>query len=147
MVQISDFEQLFNTMLQLGKLMSQHTQETHEERSATILQFSALNFIREHSDSTVSELSESLQLSKSSATQLVERLVKLTLADRINDKEDRRIIRLSITKAGEKQLSTLKDKLLERMQKIFSKIPAKDTRELIRIHTTLIEALKRENNK
>ncbi len=144
MSNLPDFEQLFNTMLQLGKLMSQHTQQTHEERTATILQFSALNFIKEQPSATISDLSVPLQLSKSSATQLVERLVKLGLVGRINDTEDRRIIRLSITENGEKEFAALKKKMMDKMQRIFSKIPAKDLRELIRIHTNLIETLKKE---
>lgn len=142
----SDFEQLFNTMLQLGKLVSQQTQESHDERTATILQFSALNFIKEQPSATVSDLAMPLLLSKSSATQLVERLVKLGLVERANDPDDRRIIRLSITSNGEKEFSTLRNIMLEKMKRIFSKLPAKDTRELIRIHMNLIEALKKEQN-
>ncbi len=141
-----DFEQLFNTLLALGKLMSQQTQESHEERSATILQFSALNFIKEQPNATVSDLAVPLQLSKSSATQLVERLVKLGLVERTNDSDDRRIIRLNITNNGEKEFSALRNKMLEKMKRIFSKLPANDLRELIRIHSNLIETLKKEQN-
>lgn len=142
----SDFEQLFSTMMQLGKLMSQQTQETHEERTATMLQLMALQFLKEQPNGTVSELAKLLELSKSSATQLIERLAKAGLVKRINDKEDRRIVRLVITENGEKEFIALKKKLMEKMQKIFSKIPAKDLRELIRIHTNLIETLKNEQN-
>lgn len=142
----SDFEQLFATMMQLGKLMSQQTQETHEERIATMLQLMALQFLKEQPNGTVSELAKLLELSKSSATQLIERLAKAGLVERINDKEDRRIVRLVITEDGEKEFLALKKKLMKKMQKIFSKIPAQDLRELIRIHSNLIETLKKEQN-
>ena len=144
MTSTSDIEQLFSTLLQLGKLMSQHTQETHEERTSTMLQFSALQFLKEQSNGTVTELAKYLKLSKSSATQLVERLEKAGLVERINDQEDRRIVRLVITQGGEKELISLKEKLIGKMKKIFSKIPAQDIRELIRIHTNLIESLRKE---
>ncbi len=140
----SDFEQLFSTMMQLGKLMSKHTQETHEEQSATMLQLIALQFLKEQPNGTVSDLANFLKLSKSSTTQLVERLVKAGSAERVNDTEDRRIIRLNITENGEKEFVMLKNKMMEKMQRIFSKVPAKDIRELIRIHTNLIETLKKE---
>ena len=142
----SDIEQLFSTMMQLGKLMSQHTQETHEEQSVTMLQLMALQFLKEQPNGTVSDLADFLKLSKSSTTQLVERLVKAGSVERINDTKDRRIIRLNITEDGEKEFATLKSKMMERMQKILYKIPAKDIRELLRIHTNLIETLKKEQN-
>ena len=143
---ISDLELLFNTMTQLGKLISQHTHLSHEEKAATLLQFSALKFIRDNKNTTVSDLAEKLQLSKSSATQLSERLVKSSSVKRINDTSDRRIVRLEITEAGREQIVELKRKMIEKMKKVFSKIPAKDIRELIRIHNDLIETLKKEHN-
>lgn len=142
----SDFEQFFSTMMQLGKLMSQQTQETHEERTATMLQLMALQFLKEQPIGIVSDLANFLKLSKSSTTQLVERLVKVGFVKRIHDKEDRRIVRLNITKDGEKEFEVLKNKMMEKMQKILSRIPAKDLHELIRIHTNLIETLKKEQN-
>ena len=145
MTSTSDIEQLFGTMLQLGKLMSQQAQETHEEKAATMLQFLTLQSLKERPNGTVTDLCNFLNLSKSSATQLIERLVKSDLVQRVDDPQDRRIIRLSITKSGEKESVALKKKLMDKMLKIFSKVPAKDLRELIRIHTNLIETLKGEH--
>jgi len=146
MTNTPDFEQLFNTMMQLGKLMSKQTHETHEEHTATMLQLMALQFLKEYPNGTVSDLANFLKLSKSSTTQLVERLVKVESVERINDTEDRRIIRLNITENGQNEYIALKKKLMDKMQKIFSKIPTKDIRELIRIHTNLIETLKKEQH-
>lgn len=146
MVNQSDTEQLFSSMMQLGKLMSKYTQETHEEQTATILQLIALQFLKEQPNGTVSELANYLKLSKSSATQLVERLVKAGSVERTMDVKDRRIIRLNITDIGEKEYVAIRKKFMEKMQKIVSKIPAKDVRELIRIHTNLIETLTKEQN-
>lgn len=142
----SDIEQLFNTMMQLGKLMSQRTPETHEERTSTMLQFAALNFVKEQPSSTVSDLAHFMQLSKSSATQMVERLVRAGLMERVDDKDDRRIIRLTVTPLGEKEYTVLHGKMLEKMKVFTAKIPTKDLKELIRIHTNLIETLKKEQN-
>lgn len=144
MARASDLEKLFNTMLQFGKLMSQSTQETHEERTATMLQFSALHFLKDQPNDTVTNLATSLKLSKSSATQLIERLVKLSLVKRTHDSEDRRVIRLNITEKGKKECIILKRQMIQKMQKFFSKIPAKDLKELVRIHTNLVKTLRNE---
>jgi len=146
MAATSDIEQLFGTMLQLGKLMSQQTQETHEEKAATMLQFFALHFLKDRPNGTVTNLCKFLNLSKSSATQLIERLVKARLVRRIDDRKDRRIIRLSITESGKNEFIVLKKKLMEKMHRIFSKVPQSDLQELIRIHTNLIKTFKKEQN-
>ncbi|HVT01725.1 MAG TPA: MarR family transcriptional regulator [Patescibacteria group bacterium] len=143
---IPDYDQLFASMLQLNKLIAQHTHETREEKIATMLQFAALNYIKDQPNIPVSDLCSHLQLSKSSATQLVERLVKSEFVERVDDKEDRRIIRLVITKNGEARLFDIKKNMVDKLKKIFSKIPAKDTRELIRIQNELIETLRKEHN-
>jgi DNA-binding MarR family transcriptional regulator len=142
----SDIEQLFATMMQLGKLMSQQARETHEEKKATMLQFMALHYLKGQSNGTPSEIGRLLELSKSSVTQLIERLVKAGFVKRVHDKEDRRNVRLNITESGEKEFVVLKKKMIGKMQRIFSKIPGKDLRELIRIQTNLVETLKKEQN-
>ncbi len=138
-------ERLFNTMMQFGKLITQRTHESHEERIATILQLSALNFLKTQPNATVGDLAHSLQLSKSSATQLVERLVRTCLVGRQHDKKDRRIVRLVLTGRGQKHILVLKKQILEKLSKIFSKVPKEDIKKLIRIYTDLIKRLKNED--
>jgi len=139
-------EQLFNTISQIRKLLENKAQESHEERTATIMQFSALKFLQTTKNSTVGDIAEYLKLSKSSTTQLIERLAKVGLVERVNDQEDRRVVHLTITTAGKQKIIDLKKKFLDKMNKIFSKIPEEDLIELIRIHTNLIETLQKEQN-
>lgn len=140
----NDFEQLFSITMQFGKLISRQTQATHEEKKATMLQLVALDFLKEEPNRTVSDFAYFLRLSKSSATQLAERLVDAGLVKRIHDNKDGRIIRLEITESGNKEYRILRLKIAGKMKKIFAKIPAKDVRELIRIYIDLVETLKKE---
>ena len=137
-------EQLFNTMGQLRKVLESRAHMIKDEKTATIMQYSALKFLKRNKNSTVSNLAIHLRLSKSSATQLVERLVKMNLVERVHDKNDRRIIHLTITPVGEQKIIELRKKFINNMEKIFSKIPEEDLKELIRIHTNLINALQEE---
>ena len=137
-------EQLFNTFGQLHKFLDAQTQESHDERIATFMQFSALKFLIEKNLSTVGDIAGQLKLSKSSATQLIERLVKAKLVKRMDDQKDRRIVRLTITLAGEREIINLKKKFIAKMSKILSKIPEQDLRELVRIHINLIDTLQKE---
>lgn len=139
-------EQLFSTVMQLRKLISQRTYKSHEEKVATMLQFSALHFLKDRLEISVGDLAQYLQLSKSSATQLIERLARMKLVKRVADKQDRRVIHLVITTKGKDEFLILKKKTMKKMNRILTKIPKKDVKDLIRIHTNLIEALKKENS-
>jgi DNA-binding MarR family transcriptional regulator len=141
---IKESEQLLNNMIQLGKFISGHTQESFEEKTATMLQFSALHFIKEQPKSTVSDLATQLKLSKSSATQLVERLEKSENIKKIEDRKDKRIIRLKISLKGEEEFKNLRKKKMEKIDALFSKMPKSDIKELIRIQNTLIRTLEGE---
>lgn len=137
-----ELETLFNTMMQLGKLMSQCTQESQEERVATMLQFSALSFIYEEANLTVTELSDSLKLSKSSTTQLIDRLVTAEMVEKVSDTKDKRITRVVLTGKGEEERIRLKHQFLSTLDEAFADIPKSDILELIRIHAKMINSLK-----
>jgi DNA-binding MarR family transcriptional regulator len=140
-------EQLFNTMGQLRKLLESQAQESHEERAATMMQYAALKSLKGNEKSTVGDIAVQLKLSKSSATQLIERLVKADLVERFHDQKDRRIVRVAITSAGEQKMLELRKKFIHKMSKIFSKIPDADLKKLVRIHANLITTLQKEQNK
>lgn len=138
----AEIERLFNSMIQLGRLMAQRAQESREEQMATTLQFAALSRIGEERI-TVTELADNLKLSKSSATQLVERLVQSKYVVRSRDQKDGRIIRLALTDNGIEHLRKLKKKFISVLHDAFSDIPKRDILELIRIHSEMIQSLKK----
>jgi DNA-binding MarR family transcriptional regulator len=118
-----------------------------EDRAATMLQFEALRSIQHDQKTTMGKLSSDLEVSLSSGTQLVERLVKLNLVKRESDKKDRRIIHLFLTALGKKELKKMEKKMQTRFQEIFSKVPKKDFKELIRIHKNLLDSLEKDSRK
>ena len=137
-------EELLNTMGQLRKLIESQSQESHVERAATIMQFSALKFLKDSTHCTVGDLGDHMKLSKSSATQLIERLAKAGLVNRTHDRKDRRIVHVTITPAGEQKIIDLKTKFMDKIGKILSKIPDEDLKELARIHANLVETLQKD---
>lgn len=140
----NSIEQLVSTMMQLGKLMKQLREDYRSEKPTTVLQFTALRLLKERDGTKVSDLSYHLKISKSSTTQLIERLVKSGLVKRVHGKKDRRVVLLIITPKGEKEFAQLRAEVIKRMSKFLSKIPEKDIDELIRIHTNIINTLKKQ---
>ncbi len=141
----SDTEKLAETLIQLGRFMMHFQQNTEKDHSSTMLQTFVLHFIQSNPNISIKDLVKILNISKSSATQLIERLVKSGFVKRDYDKEDRRIIHLKITSKGETELVILKKKKIDKIKHLFSKVPPEDIKELIRIHTNLLMQIKKEN--
>ena len=144
MSQQQHLEELFDTLGQLRKLLVSQTQESHEERAATAMQFAALKFLSGHFNATVGDVAAHMQLSKSSATQLSDRLVKAGYITRSEDSDDRRVVRLQLTAAGQQQLQTIKQHYLDKLGRVLGHVPEADLIELIRIHRTLINTIQEE---
>ncbi len=144
---LADIEQLFNSMMQLGKIFSQQPIMSAEEKSLTPWQFSVLHQLADQPGMPMSELAQIKHLSKSSATQIIERLVKSGFVERANDTHDRRLIRLKLTPVGEKELETMKMVMFKKMQEVFSVLSQEDIQTLIRIQTKLIETLNTDSAK
>ena len=59
-----------------------------------------LNFLGKHPKCTMSDVKKFLRMIPSAATRRIEKLVNFGLVKRIQDKEDRRLVRLELTKEG-----------------------------------------------
>lgn len=118
---------------------------SQEDKLTTILQVQGLSYLKKHSKATVGELASELMMSSPAITKFTDRLVNLGWIRRADDSDDRRIIRLFITSLGEKKLSQIQRKHLERMSEIFSLMPEKDIKELIRIMGNLTKKWEEKN--
>ncbi|OQY66128.1 hypothetical protein B6D29_03090 [Microgenomates bacterium UTCPR1] len=113
-----------------------------KDNAATLLQIEALKFIQSNSSCTVGSLARELEMSLSSMTQLVNRLVDKGWVDRKDNKVDRRITTLSLTKSGEKQIKKFMDKMFSSHYKVLASIPRNDLKEMIRIFSNITNSQK-----
>ncbi len=70
------------------------------ETGLTIPQFVALHVLQARGVCTIGEIADSCQLSPAATSHLVDRLVRLDLVHRVENAEDRRQKRVTLTKAG-----------------------------------------------
>lgn len=88
-----------------GRIRFQHLARQHR---LTSQQASVLLFIdRNGPETTMSECAEALQLSASSITSIVNRLVNLKLIQRGDRRDDRRVVSASLTISGQKIVRTI----------------------------------------
>lgn len=111
-----------------------------EDKAITLLQIQALTYIYEHPKTPVGSLANELTMSLSSVAQLTNRLADVHYIQRENSTNDRRIICLSITTEGAKQIEIYKKQLNKNHFKVLSAIPENDLKELVRIFTNILEA-------
>jgi MarR family transcriptional regulator, organic hydroperoxide resistance regulator len=71
-----------------------------EEFNITPPQFDALQYLVNNGDMTISELSSKLFLAPSTITDLVDRMEKSGLVERIRSNEDRRLVKVRVLKEG-----------------------------------------------
>jgi DNA-binding MarR family transcriptional regulator len=93
---------------------------------------------------TMSELSSTLNVPMSTATRIVDGLVKNDLAERVNDSNDRRIVRVGMSKNGRELYETGMAYNKQRISKLLKNFTAEEQEELLRLMNKLFEALLNE---
>lgn len=101
----------------------------------------ALSFIRDADNMTMSGFADSMKISASSATAFIDRLQKEGWVDRLNDPDNRKVVHLKLTPAGEKVLADNRQKKRRFLAEILALIPADDQTHLSRILSNIQTAL------
>ena len=110
-----------------------------EDKALTLLQVQALTYIHTHPKTPVGSLADELSMSLSSVAQLTNRLADAHYIQREDSPTDRRVICLSITQEGTRQMEVFKKQLEKNHFKVLSAIPENDLKELVRIFTNILE--------
>ncbi len=109
----------------------------------SFLQLETLNYVKENKKPPMKEVAGFLSVAPSSATPLINRLVKLGMLKRCFDKNDRRFIRLSLTSKGQKVLSEEFKKASAQMRKTLMKLNNKEQKNLVEIFQKLQKSYKK----
>ncbi|WP_318614365.1 MarR family transcriptional regulator [Sporosarcina sp. YIM B06819] len=73
-------------------------------------QFIALQWLFEHGDMTIGDLSNKMFLAFSTTTDLVDRMERNNLVKRVRDEQDRRVVRIHLLSEGERVIEEVIDK-------------------------------------
>jgi len=128
----SPIDQLSPLLLEMARMLRKKLIFDSEARFNP-LQFHALMVIRERDGITMKEFADALHITSPSATSFADRLVKLKWVKRRQDPGNRKLVRLEMTTAGAAMISSAMAHHGTVMRNLFSKLPEKDQRELVRI--------------
>ncbi|MFS0646884.1 MarR family winged helix-turn-helix transcriptional regulator [Siminovitchia sp. 179-K 8D1 HS] len=86
----------------ISAIVKQKGRELLTDYSITPPQFVALQWLFEEGDMTIGELSGKMFLACSTTTDLIDRMEKKMLVERVKDPKDRRVVRIHLLEKGEK---------------------------------------------
>ncbi|MFD1927235.1 MarR family winged helix-turn-helix transcriptional regulator [Sporosarcina siberiensis] len=94
----------------IAAIIKQKGRKILENYTITPPQFIALQWLFEHGDMTIGDLSNRMFLAFSTTTDLVDRMEKNNLVKRVRDEHDRRVVRIHLLAEGERVIEEVIDK-------------------------------------
>jgi DNA-binding MarR family transcriptional regulator len=89
-----------------------------------------LTLIDEYGNPSISNLGKKINVSKSQMTSRVDQLVSEGLIERVNDNQDRRIIRIQLTKNGKEFLRNSQKNIETNMNELIAPLSVEDLEDL-----------------
>lgn len=102
-------------------------------------QLQTLKFVHEHKNPLMKDVSGYLCVAPPSATALIDHLSKGEYLDRVADTNDRRIVRLKITKKGQAELKKSYQIMAKHLKDVLKVLNKKETENFITILEKLYE--------
>lgn len=90
---------------------------------------------------TMGELSSELSVPMSTATRIVDGLVKADMLERVQDANDRRIVRVGMSKNGRELYETGMEYNKQRISKLLKNFTAEEQAQLLKLMNKLFDAL------
>lgn len=111
----------------------------------SILRLEVLRYVSERKNPLMKEIADYFCITPPSATSLVNSLVKSGTLQRIEDKNDRRIIRLSITQKGKQEIKKRFREINNNMKNVLARLNLREQKELIKILEKLSKIYEKPN--
>ena len=126
----------------ISHLIKQKGREILSNYTITPPQFVALQWLHEFGDMTIGDLSTKMYLAFSTTTDLVDRMEKNELVQRIRDEQDRRVVRIHLLPEGERIIQEVIFKRQEYLREILVEFNEKEVVDLLNNLQKLHELMK-----
>ena len=121
----------FHAIRNITKAKSLHLDH---QNHITHSQWFVLTLIEHSKKTNIKEIAETLEMSSSAATQLVDVLVQAQLVLRQEDPEDRRSVQLELSPKGKTHIAATKEKRISEMAEVFDTLTDSELKEFVRLH-------------
>ena len=138
--QFSELSALFFTTRQI--IRQQLPPKGHADPNAW-LRFETLRFISDTENPTMHDVAHYLRVKAPSATSLIAHMARSGFISRKGEKTDKRIVRISLTATGKKEVAAYRLRCANTMRKAFFKLDDRELNELVAILRHLQEVHKK----
>ncbi|TWT08368.1 MarR family transcriptional regulator [Planococcus sp. CPCC 101016] len=125
----------------ISGIIKQKGREILNSYTITPPQFVALQWLFEHGDMTIGDLSNKMFLAFSTTTDLVDRMEKNELVVRIREEQDRRVVRIKLLKEGERVIEEVIQKRQEYLKTVLANFTEEEAVQfaglLEKLHTNM----------
>jgi MarR family transcriptional regulator, organic hydroperoxide resistance regulator len=134
-------------MRYISGIIKQNGRKILNNYPITSPQFVALQWLLEEGDLTIGELSNKISLAFSTTTDLVDRMERNELVERVRDSKDRRVVRIHVLEKGESIIEEVIQKRQEYLGEVLDKFSLEQTEQLSELLDFLHEEMKQVDKK
>ncbi|MBM7555038.1 DNA-binding MarR family transcriptional regulator [Thalassobacillus pellis] len=114
----------------ISGIIKQQGREILNHYPITPQQFVAVQWLLEKGDLTIGELSDHIHLACSTTTDLVDRMEKNNLVERVKDPKDRRVVRIHVLEKGTHIIHEVIEKRQGYLEKVLKNVPEEQVETL-----------------
>ncbi|MFX3674555.1 MAG: MarR family winged helix-turn-helix transcriptional regulator [Paenisporosarcina sp.] len=114
----------------ISGIIKQKGREILSNYTITPPQFIALQWLFEHGDMTIGDLSTKMYLAFSTTTDLVDRMEKNQLVLRVRNEQDRRVVQIHLLKEGERVIEEVIEKRKDYLRDVLSEFDEQEVSQL-----------------
>lgn len=116
----------------VAKVVRQHGREILSQFDITPPQFDALLVVANHEGITMGELCQRMYLACSTATDLIDRMERAGLLERVRDPQDRRVVRLKVRPRGQEILNAVLEARRQYLAGVLRRLDDQELEDLTR---------------
>ncbi|MDX8046604.1 MarR family transcriptional regulator [Gracilibacillus sp. S3-1-1] len=128
----------------IASIIKQKGREILHNYPITTPQFIALQHLLERGDLTLGELSKHINLAFSTTTDLVDRMEKIEIVERVRDTKDRRVVRIHLLDKGRKIIHEVLEKRREYLGEVLTNVEVEDMEQLSRLLHLLHQQMRQQ---
>lgn len=107
----------------------------------TLAQWGVLAILQQNQSASVKEIAKGLSITSSAATQLTDGLVKKGFVLRTQNKDDRRIITLTLSEQTRKQVEQMHNESVNIFTKLFESLTDKEFEQFFNLHVKVLKGI------
>ncbi|MDC3415700.1 MarR family winged helix-turn-helix transcriptional regulator [Aquibacillus salsiterrae] len=145
--EISTIANIEKELRYIAGIIKQQGREILTNYPITAPQFVALQRLLEEGDLTVGELSNKINLACSTTTDLVDRMEKNEIVERVRDEKDRRVVRIHLLDKGKTIINEVIEKRQNYLGEVLENVPTEQVDALYSILELLHSQMRNVENK